>query len=203
MFTQLSKALFKRNRVNSVSVRLVCRFIAGWLVFICIAIFAIKMSSDALNTFNQYIPVDKRGAPIEVIPGHVEHMTEDEVASWVEDCALKALSFSPISYQNDFSRFSQKCLQPSKISEWGQTLEDAGYMTLIKGGSILEFVPKKVELIYKKVVNGRLHWRYEVSGTLIRAVETRSRTSVTLDILVTRQDPFNYENAIAIARIVL
>src|SRR5690606_6770681 len=129
--------------------------------------------------------------------------SEEFVADWVRGCAQKALSFSPQAYRNDFMSFVRECLPSNRISDWGTTLSDAGYLSLINDGSILEFKPQHVELIEKRVENGILYWNYSVTGRLYRAFDGITMTTVSLDILVSRADPFNYEHAITIARIVL
>ena len=204
MYRNLAASLYKRNLVFSRLTNLQIRLVTGLLVVILLSIIGIRAADDASYTFNQYIPVNDQGIPITAIRGDVQHLSDDEITDWVTQCSQKSLSMSPSLYQKHFMEFASKCLPPSKISEWGQTLKSSGYLGLVQNGAILEFRPNNVNLIQKRVIDGRLFWRYSIKGILINAGKKKTlRTNIGMDVVVARQDPFNYEKAIAITRIVL
>lgn len=200
---RINKARNTERRLYAMGSRLLARSIAMMLLISIICLLGLEPISESRFTFNQYVPVDNNGVPIQAIRGDVEHMTEEEVAEWVTTCARKALTFSPSSYQKNFMEFAQRCLPSTGVSSWGQQLKRAGYLEMIQQESILEFNPETTELIYNRVINGRRYWRFRVDGQLIRYFNQTYRTPLSLDIVVARQDPFNFEYAISISRIVL
>ncbi len=203
LYTRLAATIFRRNLTYSRLITMQIRLIHSLLFIMLLSLIGIGSSNEANYTVNQYIPVNNDGTPIKVIRGDVQHLTDEEVTDWVAKCSQKALSMSPSLYRKHFMEFASRCLPPSQISEWGQTLESSGYMSLVEDGSILEFKPETVEMTHKKVIKGRLYWRYTVKGTLLNAKERVLRTKIDMDLVVARQDPFNYEKAIAITRVVL
>lgn len=170
-----------------------------------LSVFFINPAIKANRAPNEYIPINLHGQVINPVRGVVPLHDDEFIVNYTIDCMHQALTLSPGNYRREFMRFVMRCMTPSSSSMWSQELQRAGVFDLVKGGSMLEFTPDETsgEVIAKIIHEGRHLWRVRLTGTLTRVHSRVDTSEITMEIVVARQDPFNYESAIAIQQVVL
>lgn len=174
------------------------------LMGVCIVIaLSFKPALDAKTRFTQYAPTTLSGGIIQPIPGQVAHLDDDFILAWVEDCMVDALSLSPYAYRRQVSQFISKCKSANDATAWGNNLNSAGYLDLLQQGYMIDFRPTQVEMEAKRVFEGRHLWRVAMQGELVLYSNQTTRTNINVTVVVSRQDPYNFEHAISITQVVL
>lgn len=174
-------------------------------ILFAITLILIKPAVTANRTPNEYIPVDAAGRVITPIAGAIPIHDDEFIIDYTMGCMHRSLTLTPGNYRREFMRFAINCMTPAASSQWSRQLQSSGIFDLVQDGSILEFTPNRetTKVIAKTIHNGRYLWRVKVSGTLTRVHERSDTSAIDIEVVIARQDPFNYEHAIAIQQVIL
>jgi len=95
------------------------------------------------------------------------HRTSDEIATWAQQAATDALSFSPADYQDKLNGF-KKYFAPQGWQLYAAYLKDSNLLAMVNddGYSVGTIVDHHPEIINSGAVDGVYHWIVKMPVTI-------------------------------------